>query len=242
MLLLHLCQLREARARNRPSPLQKALNSLREALAERAETLPQGPLLWVDFANAAPPMPVAAQGSLLEGAPLPTGEFAGIAVCLQLAWLDFPAAIADCIKRLRPGGGLVFATLGPDTLQELRQAWHQADPDYPHVHPFADMHGLGDALHALGLARVVLDAERTCLAYEDLRHALAAFKPEGMHNLLADRRMGLTGKQRWQTFYQAREADAKQRQRKTLSVELIFGMAFRPTAGRQVRVAVPVKG
>lgn len=239
MQTLDLDQLRRARARRRPSALQGALDSLREALAERAEALPGGPLLWVDFADAEPPLAAAARGSLLEGASLPAGEFAGIAVCLELAWLDFPTAIAELVRRLRPGGGLVFATLGPDTLIELREAWHKADPDGAHVHEFFDMHVLGDALHALGMKRVVLDVERTDLAYDDLHDLLGAFKPAGMHNVLGDRRDGLTGRRRWRTFYQAVEADAVRRGRQTLSVELVFGMAFRPEPAGRVRVAVP---
>lgn len=239
MSALDLDQLRRARARRRPSALQGALDQLRAALAERAEALPAGPLLWVDFADASPPRPVEARGSLLEGEPLPAGEFAGVAVCLQLAWLDFPTAIAECVKRLRPGGGLAFVTLGPDTLIELREAWAQVDPDLPHVHPFIDMHVLGDALQQQGLTRVVLDVERTRLAYDDLRGLLAAFKPGGLHNVLSDRRAGLTGRRRWQAFYRALEAETTRRGDQALSIELVFGQALRPEPAGRVRVAVP---
>ena len=239
MQTLDLDQLRRARARRRPSALAGALDKVREALAERTETLPAGPLLWVDFDGARPPCPVAAQTSLLEEQALPCGEFAGIVVCLQLAWLDFPTAIAECVRHLRPGGALMFATPGPDTLIELRKAWQMADPDYPHVHAFADMHDLGDALGHQGLTRVVLDVERTRLAYDDLGALLAAFKPAGLHNVLGDRRSGLIGRRRWQAFYRALEAQVAGDGDKGLSIEMVFGQAYRPEPKGQVRVAVP---
>ena len=47
----------------------------------------------------------------------------------------------------------IFATLGPDSWQELRRAWEAAEvasklAPTVHVNPFADMHDIGDALYA----------------------------------------------------------------------------------------------
>ena len=73
---------------------------------------------------------------------------------LMLQWCNDPDEVFREMRRvLRPGGLLTFATLGPDTLCELRRAWQAADPGHAHVNRFIDMHDLGDALRAGGLRR-----------------------------------------------------------------------------------------
>ncbi len=66
------------------------------------------------------------------------------------------AALAEFRRVLRPGGLLMFASLGPDTLRELRESWTVVD-SHVHVHAFVDMHDLGDALIRAGLCDVVMD-------------------------------------------------------------------------------------
>ncbi|MGB1257757.1 MAG: methyltransferase domain-containing protein, partial [Thiolinea sp.] len=65
---------------------------------------------------------------------------------LMLQWCsDLPVVFTQLAQTLRPEGLLLFSTLGPDTLQELRFAWGQVD-SYSHTSRFIDMHDVGDAL------------------------------------------------------------------------------------------------
>ena len=47
---------------------------------------------------------------------------------------------------------LMFSTLGPDTLKELRAALPPSDAE--HLHRFIDMHDLGDALVGAGFSGI----------------------------------------------------------------------------------------
>ncbi len=70
---------------------------------------------------------------------------------LALQWCDLTAAFTEIQRVLRPGGLLMFSTLGPDTLQELRQSWAAVD-QYPHINVFLDMHDVAEAMFAAGLS------------------------------------------------------------------------------------------
>ena len=62
----------------------------------------------------------------------------------------------------------------------------------PRVHPFIDMHDLGDALVRSGFAEPVLDVERYTLEYADVSRLAADLKATGEVNALAGRSKGLT--------------------------------------------------
>ena len=79
---------------------------------------------------------------------------------LLLPWCeDIDAVFAEVARVLKPRGLFTFTTLGPDTLVELRTAWRAADLDAA-LHPFTDMHDLGDGLVRAGFAEPVLDVSR----------------------------------------------------------------------------------
>src|SRR5579862_9546228 len=64
---------------------------------------------------------------------------------LMLQWCEpLEAAFAEIRRVLRPEGFFAFSTFGPQTLQELRSAWAEAD-GYNHVNRFIDMHDVGQA-------------------------------------------------------------------------------------------------
>jgi len=148
---------------------------------------------------------------------------------LMLQWcMDPDRVFRECRRVLRPGGLLTFATLGPDTLVELRRAWLAADPGHVHVNRFLDMHDLGDGLLRAGLAEPVLDVERCTLAYAEVRGLMRDLKSIGAHNVTAGRPRGLTGRRTlsamvasYETF---RQADGKL----PASYEVVFGQAWAP--------------
>jgi malonyl-CoA O-methyltransferase len=145
---------------------------------------------------------------------------------LALQWCRPESVFAECRRVLRPGGLLIFSTFGPDTLKELRQAWASVDGG-AHVHPFIDMHDLGDALVHAGFAEPVLDVERLTLTYESVRDLLLDLKHLGAHNAMTGRRRGLTGKRRFADFTAAYEAWRRDG-RLPATYEVVFGQAWVP--------------
>jgi len=90
---------------------------------------------------------------------------------------------------LAPDGLVLFSTLGPDTLKELRAA-----AGATRVHQFIDMHDLGDMLVAAGFAAPVMDMEYLTFTYRDARQLLDDLRASGQTNARADRPRGLAGK------------------------------------------------
>ena len=105
---------------------------------------------------------------------------------------------------LRPGGLLMFATFGPDTLKELRASWSVAD-GMTHVSRFIDMHDIGDALVRARFADPVMDVENFTLTYSDVRGLMRDLKQLGAHNATTGRPHGLTGKGRLRAMTAAYE-------------------------------------
>jgi malonyl-CoA O-methyltransferase len=104
-----------------------------------------------------------------EALPLPEAGFDLVFSNLMLPWCEDLDAVFDEIARvLRPHGLFTFTTFGPDTLVELRVAWRAADED-SHVHPFTDMHDLGDGLVRAGFAEPVRGP-----IYNDASHLMQA--------------------------------------------------------------------
>jgi malonyl-CoA O-methyltransferase len=148
---------------------------------------------------------------------------------LALQWCDPDAVFRECRRVLRPGGLLLFTTFGPDTLKELRVAWHAVDRD-PHVHAFIDMHDLGDALVRARFADPVMDVEPLTLTYADVPGVLRDLKAIGAHNAAAARNATLTGKAHFARFVQAYEAFRRADGRIPASYETVYGHAWTPQA------------
>ncbi|HEX5464071.1 MAG TPA: malonyl-ACP O-methyltransferase BioC [Burkholderiales bacterium] len=130
----------------------------------------------------------------IEHLPLKTAAAGMVWSSLALQWVnDAEAAFAEIARVLTPGGLLMFSTLGPDTLKELRAAYDAADA-HRHVNRFIDMHDLGDMLLAAGFADPVMDMEYVTLTYTDVRALMHDLKAIGARNALYGRPQGLSGK------------------------------------------------
>lgn len=139
-----------------------------------------------------------------ERLPVAAGSIDLLVSSLALQWCDPDRAFAEFQRVLAPGGLLLFATFGPDTLREVRDAWASVD-DHPHVHPFFDMHDLGAALARAGFSEPVLDVDRLTVCYPDARSVFRDLKGLGARNASHGRFTGLTGKNRFRRFEQALE-------------------------------------
>ncbi len=153
-------------------------------------------------------------------------------LCLQ--WCPDLGAIWHEFRRvLKPGGWLLFTSFGPDTLKELRAAWHAAD-ERPHVHVFLDMHDVGDGVLAQGFVNPMFDTERYTLEYTEVGEVMRELKAIGAGNALSARSRGLTGKSAYARMLAAYEAQ-RRGGRIPASYEVIFGQARAPEAGAPLR-------
>lgn len=139
--------------------------------------------------------------------PLADGSLDLIYSNLCFQWVDdLPALFNELRRVLRPRGMLLFSTFALGTLDELRQAFADADGEHPHVSPFAHVQQVGDALLAAGFRDPVLDTDRFTLTYPDARTLMHELRAIGAGNALAGRRRALTGKARMQRVFAAYEA------------------------------------
>lgn len=157
---------------------------------------------------------------------------------LMLQYCDDPAfPLAEVQRVLRPGGLLLFCTLGPGTLPELREAWAGAD-DGPHVRAFADMPRLAAAATHVGLAEPVMDRELRVTHYPQVADLLQELRANGAGRRPAAQRRALTGRGRWRAMIERYEA-LRSPAGIPASWELIYGAAFAGAARHSGAPAPP---
>lgn len=197
---------------------------------------------WLPNPFAPVPRQVCADARRL---PLAEGSVDVIFSNLCLQWVEDLGAVLNGFRRvLKPHGLLLFSTFGPETLWELRDAFAQADAA-PHVSPFVDTAGVGDALVNAGFFQPVVDRDEETTVYPDLAALMRELRALGATNALASRRPTLTGRGRFAaaaTAYEAHRFDAGL----PATWEIISAMAWAPAPGAPIReggadlVAVPV--
>jgi malonyl-CoA O-methyltransferase len=159
-----------------------------------AALFPGGQLLATDIAPsmveaAARAVPSAATRVMDGEAPdLPDGAFDLVASSLAAQWFaDLPAALARLKRLLAPGGRLMIATAGADSLQEWRDAQRKAGaepgtPDYPTA---AQLSALGVAVTEQRIIVNHVDGTAFLRALKDI----GAQTPRPGHKPLPPRRM-----------------------------------------------------
>ena len=173
----------------------------------------------------------------IERLPLATGSAQLAFSNLALQWCRPEAAFAEVSRVLQPGGLFLFSTFGPDTLKELRAAFASVD-GHEHVNTFTDMHDLGDALVAAGLADPVMEMEMITLEYASVEAIARDLKAIGAANALPGRPRGLSSRARWRQVVESYERHRRDGALPA-SWEVIYGHAWKVTPtkladGRQV--------
>ncbi|MBV0933440.1 malonyl-ACP O-methyltransferase BioC [Marinobacterium weihaiense] len=181
------------------------------------ERYPQTPLLHLDlahgmlsFAREQRPVPDAYYlcGDA-EQLPLADASVDLIWSSLAVQWCEQPERLlAELARVLKPGGRCLLATLGPDTLHELKQAWAVVDDDV-HVNNFIPLTQL--LAHNVSLQLVRCETEYKVLRYSRLQGLMHELKALGAHNVNSRRERGLSSRQRLtcllEAYEQQRQAD-----------------------------------
>ncbi|MFH1819242.1 MAG: malonyl-ACP O-methyltransferase BioC [Pseudomonadota bacterium] len=161
----------------------------------------------------------------MERLPLSPNSMDLVWSSLAIQWAhDLEATFKGFHQVLAPGGLLIFATFGPDTLKELREAFTAID-DAPHVNRFIDLHDIGDMLIHAGFSSPVMEMEMLTLTYADLKTLMRDLKGIGAHNAASARRRGLLGKSAWARLEQAYESQRLEG-RLPATFEVVYGHAW----------------
>jgi malonyl-CoA O-methyltransferase len=97
-----------------------------------------------------------------EALPFQAASLDSLFSSLALQWCEhLPAALQEFQRVLKPGGQLVFATFGAQTLQELKAAWATVD-EYRHVNDF----------YSAAQLRALLQVERRAFPTRCHTHAI----------------------------------------------------------------------
>jgi len=146
---------------------------------------------------------------------------------------DLPGVLAQLRRALKPDGLLLAATLGGDTLTELRQSFAAAEAELegglsPRVAPFADLRDLGALLQRAGFALPVTDVDRVVVRYADAFALMHDLRRMGAANVLTERRRTPLRRAtllRMAQIYQERFTDPDGRIRATFDIVWLSGWA-----------------
>lgn len=116
-------------------------------------------------------------------------------LCLSIGELDanndVQAAAFALRQSLRPGGLLIGAIVGGNSLPLLRAAMLAADRAgggaAPRLHPSIDGPSLAKLLTSVGFIEPVIDVDRVEVAYPDIDRLVGDLRMMGCTNVLADR-------------------------------------------------------
>lgn len=166
----------------------------------------------------------------LETLPFAAGSFD---LCLTVGLLDtansLPLAAAALHLVLRPGGLLLGAIAGGQSLPRLRRAMLAADGGQgraaPHVHPRIEAPSLARLLTEAGFIDPVVDIDRVELSYRSLDGLVRDLRAMGMTNMLAARPRMPVGRR---AFAAARAAFLEGRDRGLEQVEILHFAAWKP--------------
>lgn len=159
--------------------------------------------------------------------PLKPHQFDLVISNCALQWCHPLTVFKDLKKVLKPNGLFLFTSLGPDTLHELKASFRAIDT-YEHVHPFLDMHDIGDLLVRAGFSDPVMDMERLTLTYPNVRDLCLELKHTGATNIHLSRPNGLMGRSKWAQLKQQYDAFLTADGQYPATFEIIYGHAFHP--------------
>jgi malonyl-CoA O-methyltransferase len=181
-----------------------------------AQRFPEARRVALDFAPAMLRRIPAAQPAALpicadvEVLPLAAESMDAAWSSLTLQWCDPARALSELARALRPGAPAWLATLGPNTLWELRDAFSAIDSAQHVIHFHTAGHWQQAASEA-GFSVLEADTRPMHAVAPDLRQVLRDIKAIGAHSVGPERRRQPLGRGAWRTlearYEQHRRAD-----------------------------------
>jgi SAM-dependent methyltransferase len=129
-----------------------------------------------------------------EALPLEANSLDLVVSALALQFVnDLPGVLAQIRRALQPDGYFLAATIGGDTLTELRQSFAEAEVALdgglsPRVIPMIDLRDAGALLQRAGFALPVTDVDRVTVRYDNMFGLMRDLRRMGATNMLAERR------------------------------------------------------
>ncbi len=169
-----------------------------------------------------------------EALPFAEGSLDLVASALALQFVnDLPGTFIQIRRALKPDGLFLAALVGGDSLNELREAFAQAESEVeggmsPRVAPFADMRELGALLQRAGFALPVVDSDKLTVRYQDVFALMHDLRRMGATNILRERRRTTLKRatlKRMAEIYAQRFADPDGRLRATFEIVWLLGWA-----------------
>jgi malonyl-CoA O-methyltransferase len=150
---------------------------------------------------------------------------------LALQWCgDFRTLGVGFRRILRPGGLLLFSTLGPDSLKEFKLTAAYG-PDSGRVRHFMDMHDIGDALVAAGFSEPVMDSERITTEYRRFEDLVTELEASGGSTHFGEGARQTEPRDALAEAYGA----YRRKGRYPVTWEIVYGAAFGPEEGQPIR-------
>jgi SAM-dependent methyltransferase len=146
---------------------------------------------------------------------------------------DLPGTLIQIRRALKPDGLFLAALAGGDSLNELREAFAQAESEIegglsPRVAPFADLRELGALLQRAGFALPVVDSDKLTVRYQNVFALMRDLRAMGATNVLHERRrkpLRRATLKRLSEIYAERFADGDGRLRATFEIVWLSGWA-----------------
>ncbi|MEC5396532.1 methyltransferase domain-containing protein [Uliginosibacterium sp. H1] len=144
-------------------------------------------------------------GGDIERLPIADQSLALYWSSLAWQWTQPERAISEAARALATGGFLRVATLGPDTLRELNEAFASAD-DHRHTRQFPDEDSYPEWLSAAGFDAIHIERRRFVAHAATLRDIIENLRTLGAHVIGDGRRQGLMSRAAWRRVDDAYEA------------------------------------
>jgi malonyl-CoA O-methyltransferase len=211
---------------------------LSKAMLARALRHDAGDTRWRRFLPASIGKALGARGPRFAQAdfsalPFAHGAFEFIWSNLALHWHSRPDLVFPEWQRvLKVNGLLMFSTLGPDTLKELRGAWAEVEAAHgansrAHVIDFVDMHDLGDMLVESGFEIPVMDQETLTITYRSPESLLADVRRWGAYPFEREASSGASSRRLHKALLTSLEARRRADGTIPLTFEVIYGHAWK---------------
>lgn len=162
-----------------------------------------------------------------EYLPLANGSCAAVFSSLALQWCqNLPQLTKELSRVLHAHGKLVMATLGPQTLYELRDAWQQVDR-HVHVNEFVPSQVLVTHLETAGFIVERHLIEEEVLYFPHLNELMHELKSLGARNRNAGQAQGLSGRAKLRGLTAAYELNRRP-QGLPATYEVVYLVARKP--------------